>query len=262
MIKKIIILFSVLTTILLSTETKTITFGIVPQQAPLKMLKKWNPIISQIEQKTGYKIKFIPSTSIPEFEKKLYKGDFDFAYMNPYHFIQANKKRGYRAKVRSDKLIQGILVSKSDNIKLNETFLKGKNILFPAPNAFAATLLTKYELKKKYNIDVEVQMKQKYVKSHDSVYKGVLRDMGVIGGGIIRTYKNFQDKDKESLKIIYKTELYPSHPIAFLPSVEEEVINQITKVLLNMEEEELKKLSMKKFIQTDTKEFEVIKEVK
>ncbi len=71
--------------------TKELTFGIVPQQSPLKLSKKWLQITKYLSQKTGIKIIFKTENSIPAFEKKLYKGIYDFSYMNPYHFILANE---------------------------------------------------------------------------------------------------------------------------------------------------------------------------
>ena len=39
-----------------------------------------------------------------------------------------------------------------------------------------------------------------YVNSHDSVYKGISREIGYLGGGIIRTYTNFKSKSNGDLK--------------------------------------------------------------
>lgn len=243
------------------TFSKEITFGVVPQQSPLKLAKKWIKITKYLSKETGLNIVFKTENSIPAFEKKLYSGDYDFSYMNPYHFIKANEAQNYIAKIRANKNIKGILVSKEKEFDIKK--LKNSTFLFPAPKAFAATLLTKYELKEKFNFDIEKNAKYLYVNSHDSVYKGVARDIGQYGGGIIRTYNNFKDlTDKEKIYIVYTTETYPSHPIAFNPKISKDIQEKITTAFLQMPKELLDILSIKKFIKTNNDEYSIIKRFK
>lgn len=140
--------------------------------------------------------------------------------------------------------------------------MKNKTFLFPAPNAFAATLLTKFELKEKFNFDIEKDAKILYVNSHDSVYKGIARDVGYLGGGIIRTFNNLKDPiDKSKIHIVYKTSPYPSHPIAYNKRVKKEDIKKLEKAFLNMPSELKALLSIKEFIKTNTSEYDSIKKI-
>ncbi len=258
--KRVLALLLVLS---ISAFAVELTLGVVPQQSPLKLSKKWKKITQYLHDETGIKVIFKTERSIPSFEKVLYSGGYDIAYMNPYHFIVANKQQNYEAFTRANKQIEGILLSKDKNFSLKSNYLEDKTFLFPAPNAFAATLLTKYELRKLYNFDIDKQAKVLYVNSHDSVYKGVAREVGDVGGGIVRTYNNFKDKnDKEKISIVYKTNAYPSHPIAAHPRVDKDIIEKLQKAFLKMPEDLKKILSIKKFIVTDSSEYEVIKEIK
>lgn len=236
----------------------TYTFGIVPQQSPAKLIQSWQPIADYLSEKSGHTVVLKIEKSIPEFEKNLYEGAYDFAYMNPYHYVVANKKHGYLPYIRSQDMLQGILVAKDE--KILETRPICQNLfLFPAPDALAATILAKYELSEKYGVDFEKECKYLYVNSHDSVYKGVARDIGDIGGGINRTFQNLKDQDtKSKLHIIYKTNLYPSHPIAFHPRVSNEIKEQFTTLLLNIPSSLLEPLSIQKFITTDNAEYESV----
>ena len=252
-------LISILTVFSFSNE---LTLGIVPQQSPLKLAKKWLAITQYLEKETGIKVIFKTEQSIPKFEKQLYAGNYDISYMNPYHFVVANKQQGYEAFVRAKKNIVGILLAKEKEIDFSAKNLTGKTFLFPAPNAFAATLLPKFELKNEKGFDIDKQAKVLYVNSHDSVYKGISRGIGYLGGGIIRTFNNFQDKnDKDKLNIVYKTNPYPSHPIAYHPRVNKDDIQKIQQAFLKMPKELKKKLSIKEFRKTDTKEFDIIKNI-
>jgi phosphonate transport system substrate-binding protein len=255
MFKKISILIFC-TTVLFSQE---IILGVVPQQSPLELSKKWLKITSYLHEKIGIDVVFKTEKSISLFEEKLYNGQYDIAYMNPYHFIIANKKENYNAFARSKDNIVGIILGKKDK-EFNVNNLKGTTFLFPAPNAFAATLLIKYELKEKYNFDINKETKVIYVNSHDSVYKGIARGIGDFGGGIKRTFNNFKDKeDKDKIDIVYKTNNYPSHPFASHPRVSKEIVEKISKAIIEMPEELKGILSIKEFVSTSTSEYDVIK---
>lgn len=239
-----------------------LTLGVVPQQSPLKLFNKWVKVTKYLEETTGIKVIFKTERSIPQFEKELYAGKYDISYMNPYHFTVAKKKQNYEAFTRANKNIVGILLAKDKEIDFTKENLKGKTFLFPAPNAFAATLLTKYELKEKFGFNIDKEGKVLYVNSHDSVYKGISRDIGYIGGGIIRTYNNFQAKqDKQNLHIVYKTNAYPSHPIAAHPRVDEQIVKKLQDAFINMPEDIKKTLSIKKFKVTNSDEFKVIENI-
>jgi phosphonate transport system substrate-binding protein len=140
--------------------------------------------------------------------------------------------------------------------------LRGKQFLFPAPDAFAATLLTKYELLKKYGIDVNKEKNYRYVNSHDSVYKGVARGVGDVGGGIERTFNNLEDKEtKDSLVILYRTKPYPSHPFAFSSSMTDKLKIKMTKAILEIPDQLVSSLSMKHLIHTDDAEFDSVRDI-
>ncbi|QOY50929.1 phosphate/phosphite/phosphonate ABC transporter substrate-binding protein [Candidatus Sulfurimonas baltica] len=245
-----------------SMNLYAITLGVVPQQSPLKLMKVWAPIAQYLKKETGIDVTLKIESSITKFERVLYSGGYDIAYMNPYHYVVAHKKKGYLAKVKAHKNIVGILVTRKDSAIQTTQDCKNKIFLFPAPNAFAATLVTKYELLKFFNIELNEEKKFLYVNSHDSVYKGVARGIGDVGGGIERTFENLNDKvTKNSLNILYKTKGYPSHPFAFKPSLKEETIKKMSKAILNMPNGLLNKLSIKKMIKTDDSQYNIIRDI-
>lgn len=245
-----------------SLDAKVLTFGIVPQQSPMELIKDWQPVISYLEKATGEKIVLRVERSIPEFEKVLYSGGYDFAYMNPYHYVVAHKRQGYNAIVRDEKNTVGILVTPKNSGLTDPSMLKGKTFLFPAPDAFAATLLTKYELLKKYGIDINKEKNYRYVNSHDSVYKGVARGVGDVGGGIERTFKSLDDiETKEALTIIYKTKGYPSHPFAANPALSSALKEKMTNAILATPESLLIALNMKHLMVSEDSEYDGVRDI-
>lgn len=245
----------------LSLMASDIVFGVVPQQSPSILIEKWTPVVNYLSKTTGLNVVLNIEKSIPEFEKNLNNGVYDIAYMNPHHYIVAKEKQGYMALVRDSNMIVGILVSRKD-VTMDAIDFSKMKYLFPTPLAFAATLLTKYEIDEKYGIDIDKNCSIKYVNSHDSVYKGVARGIGDIGGGIERTFNNMEDKEtKDKLKIIYTTAPYPSHPIAFHPRLNKEEAKLLGDALFSIPANILDELSMKKLIQIDDNEYNVIRKL-
>jgi phosphonate transport system substrate-binding protein len=259
---KLFLLMTVNILFLTALFGKNLTFGVVPQQSPIKLKRDWQPVIDYLEKATGDTIKLKIERSIPEFEKVLYSGGYDIAYMNPYHYVVAHKKQGYIARVRDEKNVVGILVVRKDSGISDISMLKGKQFLFPSPDAFAATLLNKYELFKKYGINVEHEEKLRYVNSHDSVYKGVARGVGDVGGGVQRTFDDLDDiKAKELLTIIYKTKAYPSHPFAMKPSVSDKTKTKVVKAFMEIPPQLLKSLTIKHLVETKDSDYDAVRDV-
>lgn len=253
-----------LVTVILGTSvfSKTFTVGIVPQQSPIDTARDWKPISDYLQTATGDKFILKTERSIPEFQKVLYSGGYDIAYVNPYHYVVAHKKRGYIAAVRDEKNLVGILVTKKGGPITSVAMLRGKHILFAAPDSFAATLLIKYELLKQYGIDLEHDKTFSYVNSHDSVYKGVARNLGDAGGGIERTLNDLNDMEtKDALVILYKTKAYPSHPIILKPTISQSDQDKITNALLNIPNELLTALKMKRLIKSTDSQFDSVRDV-
>lgn len=228
-------------------QEKTYSFGVVPQQSAKKLAKLWTPVLKHIGQQTGVKLQFKTAKNIPEFEKRLADGEYDFSYMNPYHFTVFNSNPGYKAVARrKDQPIRGIMVVKKDSTISSVDELNDKKLAFPSPAAFAASVLPRAMLNKK-NINFE----KKYVSSHDSVYLNVAKGLFTSGGGVMRTFNNTSPKVKEQLKVLWKSPGYTPHAIANHPRVPEDVVKAIQTAMLAMSQDPeanklLKKLKIKK----------------
>jgi len=206
------------------------SFGFVPQQSPSVLVKLWGPILKKLSHDTGLTINFSTAPDIPTFEARLAAGEYDFAYMNPLHYTVFSQNPGYRAfGKQKGKNIKGILVTQKDTLIKNLKELDGKEIAFPAPAAFAATILPQSNLSK-----IDVKFTSKYVGSHDSVYIGVARGMFVAGGGIQRTLETVDPKVKEKLNIFWVSEGYTPHAFAAHPRVPTNVVDTVQRVLLKM----------------------------
>ena len=209
---------------------KTFSFGIVPQQSAMILAKRWMPILKALEEETGFKFVFRTNKTIPKFEKALAQKVYDFAYMNPYHYTVFHKISDYQAFAKQgNKLLTGIIVAHKDSPIQSLQDLQSQTIAFPAPAAFAATVIPQAILK-----EMGIRFQSKYVSSHESVYKNVSYKSFVAGGGIERTFNNTNQNITQSLKVIWKSKGYTPHAFAGSPNVSQEDRLKVQQALIKL----------------------------
>jgi phosphonate transport system substrate-binding protein len=227
---------------------ETIRFGVVPQQSAQELAKSWLPILAYLKEKTGLELAFETAKDIPAFEQRLSRGEYDVAYMNPYHYVVFHASQGYEAFAR-DKgaMLQGLIVVRADSDVTELAQLAGRAVAFPAPASFAATILPLANFKRQ-GIDVTPN----FASSHDSVYLTVAKGLFPAGGGIERTFDNLRPEIKDQLRILWKTPAYTPHPLAAHPRFPRADLARLQAALLEMDadpkgRELLKHLNLKGF---------------
>ncbi|GIU17371.1 phosphate ABC transporter substrate-binding protein [Shewanella sp. c952] len=215
--------------------TETLVFGVVPQQAASTLAKAWGPLLKEVSQNAKIDLRFATAPDIPTFEARLAKGEYDVAYMNPYHYAQFHQSQGYQVLVKEkDKKLKGIIVVAKDTSFQNLKALAGETIAFPAPGAFAASMIPRANLKQR-NIDFKPQ----YVGSHDSVYLAVSQGLFKAGGGVGRTFNNLPIETQSKLRILWTTPKYTPHAIAVHPRVSDSTRTILTAELMALSQSQL-----------------------
>lgn len=209
------------------------SFGVVPQQSATALAQSWVPIFQYISAKTGLKLHFKTARDIPTFEARLAAGEYDFAYMNPFHYITYRVDPGYRAFAnQSRKKIRGILVKAKDSSIDSLEDLSGETLAFPSPAAFAASLLPRGELNR-----AGIPITAKYVGSHDSVYRSVAKGLFPAGGGIERTFNTLRPEIRDQLEILWTSEGYTPHAFAAHPRIPGDVVNRVAAAMIAMRQD-------------------------
>jgi len=232
-------------------KDKVYLLGVVPQFGPQKLHEIWLPIIHELEVKTGYKFRLVGDPTIPAFEKEFMKGKFDFAYMNPYHIVEANRKQGYIPLVRDHgRKLFGILTVRMDSRIKSVMQLHGKKIAFPSPNALGASLLMRADLINHFKIDFEPV----YAKTHTSTYYNVALGLVDAGGGVMGTLNRQKKEIKDRLRVLYETKRVSPHPFAAHPRVPKKVREAVRNAFLKINQKLLVKVPFKKIGSSNLKD--------
>jgi phosphonate transport system substrate-binding protein len=240
-------------------QTK-LTFGIVPQQSAKKLSIKWTPLLKYLEEKTGFRIDFKTAKDIPTFEQRCKDGEYDIAYMNPYHYTVFHESPGYRAIAKEElKSLKGIIVVRRDSPYKELMDLYGETLALPSPAAFAASILTRTHL-----AALGISFKPRYVLSHDSVYRSVAKGLYQAGGGVPRTFNNIDPEISSQLRILWTSKGYTPHAIAAHPRVPVDITLNIVKAMTEMRDnhhgrELLENVSFTGFVTADDSEWDEVR---
>ncbi len=211
---------------------ETFSFGVVPQQNAIRTAQIWGPILTELGHRTGHTFVLKTNKDIPEFQASLAKGEYDFAYMNPYHYTVFSERAGYKAIAhRAGKGIRGVVVTAKNSNVQSLADLDGRVVGFPAPAAFAATLITRAEM-----AQAGASVTPKYTNSHDSVYRAVAAGLLEAGGGIGRTLNATDPAVRDQLRVLHTTAVYTPHAIAASPKVSEVDQAQVQASLLSLQD--------------------------
>lgn len=206
------------------------SFGVVPQFEQRKLVAIWQPILDELERRTKLKFKLSGSPRISSFDKKVAVGEFDFVYMNPY-LLSKYQHENYRPLIRDGgRVLEGIIVVHKDSPIKTIQDLKDNEIVFPAPNALAGSLLIRQELNEIHNISI----KPLYAQTHSSVYLHIAKGLAVAGGGVSSTLAAQKPHIRNNLRVLYRTRSLPPHPIASHGRVPAAHHNLVKKALLDL----------------------------
>lgn len=215
-------------------RAETLVFGIVPQQSATRLAQVWTPILEHLGKLSGMTLLFSTARDIPTFEERVRHGQYDVAYMNPYHYTVFSEQPGYQALAhRTDQPIKGIIVVPRDSEFNSLTDLAGTEMAFPAPAAFAASVIPRATLQS-YGITV----KPVYVSSHDSVYLNVSRGLFKAGGGVQRTLNTMAPEVRDNLRVLWSSPGFTPHAIATRPGLPENARQRLLKALVGLSDDE------------------------
>lgn len=214
------------------TNQQALSIGIVPQQSAAKLARNWTPLLEHLSTQTGHQLQFKTAPDIPEFERRLANGEYDLAYMNPYHYTMFHRSPGYQAFAKQkDKHLKGIIVVRKDSQYQNLGEFADQTLAFPSPAAFAASIITRAQFSNR-----GIPITPKYVASHDSVYRSVAKGIYPAGGGVIRTLNGLEPEIRQQLRILWTSPPYTPHALAAHPRVPTDTVADILAAMQQLDD--------------------------
>lgn len=187
------------------------------------------PVLKDLGQRSGQCFVLVVAPSIPAFEQQLRAGELDFAFMNPYHQVMAHRWRGFIPLVRDQAPLQGILVVRNDSPVRGLKDLNGGTVAFPAPNAFAASLVPRALLARD-----GIRITPNYVRTHSNVFRSVILGSSRAGGAVNNTWLRERPEVRQQLRVLWRTPPFPAHPFSASGKVPAAVREKVQAGLLQL----------------------------
>lgn len=250
-------------------EKTSYIFGVHPLHNPQRLHEVFNPLMDYLSDNIdGVSFQLEASRNYAEFDKKLYSNHFDFSLPNPFQTVNAID-RGYQvfAKMGDDQNFKGIILVRKDSGITQVSDLKGKAVSYPAPTALAATMMPQYYLQT-HGINVMTELDNKYVGSQESSVMNVFLGKTAASATWPPPWKSLSQKRPElaeQLHVIWQTEPLLNNGLVVLPSVPQETIDQVTRLILNLHQHAqgrfiLARMELSKFETANNMSYNPIKE--
>ena len=232
LISVLLILFGI------SFAKDTLVFGICPHDSGPAKVKRWYILADYLSSKLGKKIIVSEDFTFDAFIDKFSKGEYDFVYINPMHYVVAHNLQGYevfaKEKGRKD---QGVIIVRKDSPIRSVEDLRGKKIVFPSPTAWSATILVAAYLN-----DHGLKYGKDYIPiytngPHEVTALAVIKGFANAGGSLERFVKNARPYIKENLRILAKTQATSPHVFAYHPRLDSGIVNQLQTALFSLNRE-------------------------
>lgn len=216
-------------------EADPYTLAVVPRFTALETHRDWAPFVARLSQDAGLPIRLRVYKTYSEFEDDVNRGIPDFVFLSPYHAVRARRAQGYIPLVRdSAKLLTGVLIVRRDSPARSVRDLDGKDLVFPSPNAFGASLYIRALLTEKE----KVRFTPRYVGSHANVYRHVILGKAAGGGGVNHTLSREPVEIRDKLRVLYETPGAAPHPLAAHPRVPEAARRSVVDAVLRLAADE------------------------
>ena len=217
-------------------ESNSLKLSVIPRLPATVTHRDWLPFVDRLAQAINVPIELRVFNTFADFEGHAVSGQADLVFANPYQLVLWRRQPGFIPLVRDDaRQLSGSLVVRSDNPITSVRDLDGKQIAFPHPNAFGASLYMRALLEREFGI----RFTPVYVTSHANVYRNVILGKTAAGGGVNITLNLEPPAVRSLLRVLYETPGVAAHPLSAHPRLSATLREKITDAVLRMSEDEI-----------------------
>lgn len=241
----------------------TYSFSVAPQFERRKLFGIWQPIVDDLQRRTGLRFELVTSLSVDDYDRDVKAGMYDFIFVNPQLMPLIDKQPGYQPLIRDAAPLRGILVVRKDSPLQRVDDLRDKTLAVPALSALGASLLLRAELDR----DFGVKMRPVVAKTHSSVFLHVVNGLADAGGSVQKALAEQDARVQDNLKVLHQTRDAPSHPVAGHQRVPAKVREQVRQAFLAMSAEPggralLAEVPMREAVAASAADYQVLKSLK
>ncbi|WP_194722903.1 putative selenate ABC transporter substrate-binding protein [Noviherbaspirillum malthae] len=210
----------------------------IPDEAPTELQRKFKPLGSYLEQKTGMKVEFVPVTDYAASVEGLINNKLDMVWFGGFTFVQAKVRSGGKViplvQREEDEKFKSVFITTDKSVSKLED-LKGKTFAFGSESSTSGHLMPRYYLLAA-NINPDVDMKRvAFSGAHDATVAAVAGgkvDAGALNISVWEKLVAQNKVDGSKLRVFYTTPGYFDYNWTVRSDMNPELRRKITDAFL------------------------------
>jgi phosphonate transport system substrate-binding protein len=186
----------------------------IPDEAPTELQRKFKPLGSYLEQKTGMKVEFVPVTDYAASVEGLINNKLDMVWFGGFTFVQAKVRSNGKVipivQREEDEKFKSVFITTDKSINKLED-LKGRTFTFGSESSTSGHLMPRYYLlAAKINPDTDMK-RIAFSGAHDATVAAVSGgkvDAGVLNISVWEKLVAQGKVDRNALRVFYTTPGY------------------------------------------------------
>lgn len=205
--------------------------GVHPYKPPVELFKIFKPIADYISKETGKQVELQIGKTYEDAQEKIGKNVFDFAYISPVIYVEAQKQYGLvpLAIIANNgrPTYHGVITVKKGSPITSLSQLKGKKFAFGARNSNMNHTVPLWML---LNAGVKLTDLQEYrfLKTHDNVAMNIVSGTFDAGGMQPDVAEKYKD---QGLQVLVKSPELPEHVFVANKSLDAATVKAVQKAL-------------------------------
>lgn len=225
------LLFSLALPSLLQAAEKPLRFGVFPYKSPKEMMKLFMPIARQLEKEIGRPIHLSSAPNAEQYNQRAIAGEYDLIWPCNTCYFQIHDQAGFEAVASGSPTFHGIVIVRKNSGITQLSQLKGKKIAAAWKNSYAAYKFLAFKMKK-LGYSPPEDFSVSFLGKLDSIIFSVVgkhHAAGVVRQDALASSRF--DRVRDQLSVIYTSPEVPQFPFAVKPDMDQKQIDQIVKVL-------------------------------
>jgi phosphonate transport system substrate-binding protein len=198
----------------IASAQQVLRVSAIPDEAPTELQRKFKPLGSYLEQKTGMKVEFVPVTDYAASVEGLINNKLDMVWFGGFTFVQAKVRSNGKVipivQREEDERFKSVFITADKSINKLED-LKGKTFSFGAESSTSGHLMPRfYLLGAKVNPDTDMK-RIAFSGAHDATVAAVAGgkvDAGVVNISVWEKLTSQGKVDPKAVRVFYTTPGY------------------------------------------------------
>jgi len=245
--------------------------GASPFESVAKTRDQLQELMGFLEKRTGMRLELMVTQDYQGLIDKMGRLELDFALLGPFGYVQANAKSGAQAFVGvqnnvTGKYYQSLIITHVDSGIRSLPELKGRSFAFVDQSSTSGYLIPRAVLRKQ-GIDPALDLLPvMFVGRHDAAVLAVKKrtvDAAAVSQTIFNSMLRKGLFGQQELVILHQSEPIPGSVWAFRPGVSPELIDTVSRALLEAKAENALGVfgrDIGSFFVTDDRAYDIIRE--